>query len=469
MPAASAVSPPAASSPPKAASPPAPARGSAPSPGAPAPGAGAPPLKTASEEYMGDAFADLDALNASEGKTGAPEKGAGDKRPPSKAKSASGAEDDEQGAGTGEREPGESAEVAGASGKPGSEASASGESPKPVKAKELREAYEALKARQKTEFEPEIIRLRSRVQELEAGSGTVPKEAQDRLAAAEQRAAALEQHIRFVDYSKSKEYQEKYWQPYVTAWNAAVRELKGLTMQVENAETGEKTPREVTEADLQYFAALDPAVRRTEINRLFPEDKEEVKRHINEISRTFEASQVALKKAREDSETHAKTAVETQRQIQANRVKLWKETNDAMAAKYPQWFAPAEGDTEGNAVLDKGLALSSLVFSPADLTPDAIESLPKVFKEAISARKFTPELMTRAQAIVARKAANHDRLAHQNHTLQARVKELEESLKQYEESGPDGAPAKGRPRAGTKDFMGDAAAELEALDRAHSA
>lgn len=467
MRAAPAAPPPAVSSPPKAASPPAPARGSSPPSGAPAPGAGAPPGPVTSDAWMADANADLDALNASEGKSGAPKKEAAPKRPPSHP--APGAEDEAPGAGTAEREAAESAEVAGDSGKPGSEVSASGEPPEPVKAKELREAYVALKARLKTELEPEITRLRSRVQELEAGSGTVPKEAQDRLTAAEHRAAELEQHIRFVDYSKSKEYQEKYWQPYVTAWNAATRELKGLTMEVEGEEGMTPTRRDVTEADLQYFATLEPAVRRTEINRLFPEDKEEVKRHINQISQTFEASQVALKKAREDSETHAKTAAETQRQAQANRVKLWKETNDGLAAKYPQWFAPAEGDTEGNAVLDKGLALSSLVFSPADLTPDAIESLPKVFKEAISARKFTPELMTRAQAIVARKAANHDRLAHQNHTLQTRVTELETALNQYEESGPDGVPAKGHPRAGTKDFMGEAASELDAIDRQHPA
>jgi hypothetical protein len=415
---------------------------------------------------MADANADLDALNASDGKSGTPKKESAPKHPPSRP--APGAEEETPGAGTEEREAAESAEVAGASGKSGSEASASGELPKPIKAKELREAYEGLKARVKTELEPEVTRLRARVQELEAGNGTIPKEAQDRLTAAEHRAADLEQHIRFVDYSKSKEYQEKYWQPYVTAWNAATRELKGLTMQTENAETGEKSSREVTEADLQYFAALEPAVRRTEINRLFPEDKEEVKRHINEISRTSEASQVALKKAREDSEKHATTAVETQRAAQANRVKLWKETNDGLAAKYPAWFAPAEGDTEGNAILDKGRALADLVFSPMDLTAEAIELLPKAFAETIKARKtFTQEQIVRMQAIVARKAANHDRLAHQNHTLQARVKELEESLKQYEESGPDGVPAKGRPRTGTKDFMGEAAAELDAIDRQH--
>lgn len=437
-----------------------------PTPAAPPTSAAAPPAparsKTASEDWMADANSDLDALSASEGKSGAPPKDKGPKRSAPVGKSPEEPKGADEAPGHDEPpEPGQAP--------PGDGKAPAGEPAKPVKARELREAYEGLKAKVKTELEPEVTRLRARVTELEQGNGSVPKEVQERLTAAEKRAADLEQHIRFVDYSKSQEYQQKFWQPYVKAWADATRELKGLTMKGED-EAGNETSREVTEADLQYFATLEPGVRRAEINRLFPEDKEEVKRHINEISRLFDVSQSALKQAHEQADATVKSASEQQRQAQASRAKLWKEMNQGLAQKYPAWFAPADGDTEGNGLFDKGRALADLVFSPQDLTKESLDLLPKAFAETIRAGKpFTQEQLVRMHAIIRNKAANHDRLAHKVHGAQERIKELEESLKQYEESGPDGVPAGGKVPRGTKDFMGEAAAELEAIDRAHPA
>jgi type II secretory pathway pseudopilin PulG len=240
-------------------------------------------------------------------------------------------------------------------------------------------------------------------------------------------------------------------------------------MKVADAD-GKETVREVTETDLQYFASLDPASRRTEINRLFPEDKEEVKRHINEISRLYDASQAALQQARQQADGAAKNATEGQRQAQANRASLWKQTNEGLAAKYPAWFAPAENDAEGNTLFDRGRALADLVFSPQDLTKESLDLLPKSFAETIRAGKtFTQEQLVRMHSIIRNKAANHDRLAHQLHAAQSRIEELETSLKEYEESGPDGGRPRSRVPASGKDYMGEAAAELDAIDRAHPA
>jgi hypothetical protein len=410
---------------------------------------------------MADANADLDALDASDGKSGAPpkdERGRFTRKP----------------AGEGEDKQPDDPEAwrGGSKDKPAAPGSAADKAKPPsaeavrIANKDLREAYEGLRARTETELEPEVTRLRSRVAELEKGTAA-PKEVQDRLAAAEKRAAELEQHIRYVDYAKSQEYQDKFWKPYVKAWSDATRELKGLTMQVQG-EDGRPTVREVTDADLQYFASLDPAARRTEINRLFPEDKEEVKRHINEISRLFDASQTALAEARKQAETQSKTATETQRQAAAARAQTWKSTNEGLATKYPAWFAPTEGDAEGNALLDRGRALADLVFSPGDLKREHLDLLPKAFAETIRAGKpFTQEQLVRMHAIIRNKAANHDRLARKLTLAQTRVAELEESLKQYEASGPDG----GRPARGGKgktDFLGEANAELDAIDRKYA-
>jgi hypothetical protein len=158
---------------------------------------------------------------------------------------------------------------------------------------------------------------------------------------------------------------------------------------------------------------------------------------------------------------------EQQQQSQANRVKLWRETNESLATKYPKWFSKSEEDAEGNTLFDRGTALSDLAFNPQDLTPERIDLLPKAFKDQIASGKpFTPGQLTQLHAIVRNKASNHDRLAFQNKTLSARVAELETSLKQYEESGPDRIPAGGERRMpnGEPDF----GTELDALDRKHA-
>jgi len=117
-----------------------------------------------------------------------------------------------------------------------------------------------------------------------------------------------------------------------------------------------------------------------------------------------------------------------------------------LAEKYPKWFGKDEADADGNAVFDRGSAFADLVFSPADLTPERIELLPKAFKEAIESRKpFTPEALVTLHAIARNKLANHDRAISKLKAAAARIAELETSLKEYEESGPD-AVAPGRTR-----------------------
>lgn len=341
-----------------------------------------------------------------------------------------------------------------------------GEEQKPVKAAELRTAYESLKEKVKKEYEPnlqKLTQLEREVQELKATTPELDKAQKERVSAIEKRNAELEAHIKFKDYEESMEYKEQYWKPYEQAWGNATRELKGLTMTVEDPKTGESVTREVTPADLQYLASLEPAVRRTEINRLFPEDKEEVKRHINQISHLFEQTQTAKEKARGEAQTHANTQTEQQQQFQQNRTKLWRQTNEALATKYPNWFNKVEGDNEGNQLFDRGTSLADLAMFPQDLTPEKISMLPKAFQEVIAAKKpFTQDQLVKLHSIVRNKAANHDRLAYQNKSLTARVAELEKSLKEYELSGPDGART-GSLGGANGELSADQ--ELEAMER----
>ncbi len=332
---------------------------------------------------------------------------------------------------------------------------------------ELRRAYDSLKEKFTKEYEPKLKRLpelEAKVKELESRDESTINGTQQEIESVKKRNAELEQHIRFADFEKSTEYRDQFQKPYEDAWGAALRDLRGLTMTVEDPKTGEEVRREVTQADIAYFANLDPAARRTEINRLFPEDKEEVKRHINNISTLAEKAYAAKEKAKGEAETHAKTQTEAQRQAQAQRAKLWQKTNEALATKYPKWFGKDDSDPDGNAVFDKGKAFSDLVFSPGDLTAERIELLPAVFKDAIqSGKPFPPEALVKLHAIAANKLANHDRAITKLKAANARIAELEKSLKEYEDSGPDTIlPSARRPGAVAETSDED---ELRAMDR----
>ncbi len=316
---------------------------------------------------------------------------------------------------------------------------------------ELRAAYANLKEKIAKEYEPqvkELPALKAKLKELESRDESTTKATQDEIAAVKKENAELQQHIRFANYRQSKEYKELEGSVN-EAWSSAMRKLGGISISRTDAESGDVTERELTIDDLARYARLDPKLLWKELKAEIPDAAERttVINHVQKIQDVSEAVFKAEEKAKADSEKNAQTQTEAQRNLQAQRAKLWKQTNEALATKYPKWFGKDEADPEGNELFDKGKALTDLLFDPAALTRDRIALLPARFKEVIeSSKPFAPEDFARLHAIVANKAANHDRLARRNKTLSARVTELEASLKEYEDSGPDAVGAGKRRR-----------------------
>jgi hypothetical protein len=410
---------------------------------------------------LADAFADLDAID--QGKAAPPKPRRGQTQAPKKDGDAANAGD---GQASGTKTDGDGDGSAADASQTGSTAPPAAADGKPVKAKELREAYQALKERESKEYQPEISRLKARVQELESTGGDL-KGLQEKAAAIERRNAELEQHIRFVDFQKSAEYQDRFWKPYVKAWENARRDLNGLQVQFQDETTGEVTARTVTDADLQYIASLEPVQRRQEVKRLFPEDRDEVLRHVNEIVRLAEASEAALGEARQTGDQRLKERLAHARQTQQVRAEAWKSVNESLEKRFPDYFAEKEGDTEGNEVLSKGRVLADLVFNPRAITPAQYEKLPKFVQESVRNNKpLTQEQLALLHATVRNKAAAHDRLARRLASVQKELDDAKKTISQYEQSGPDGGRAVSRrTTTGTGNFMEDAAAELDALDR----
>lgn len=99
------------------------------------------------------------------------------------------------------------------------QAAAAVEEKKPTRMRELGQAYDDLKKKVNTEYEPTIQSLKSKVQELESRKPEDTGPVLAKLTALQKRNAELEQHMGLVDYEKTSEYQTKYVQPFNDQWN----------------------------------------------------------------------------------------------------------------------------------------------------------------------------------------------------------------------------------------------------------
>lgn len=332
---------------------------------------------------------------------------------------------------------------------------------KPVKAAALREAYENLKRRVKEEYEPQLNELKAKLKEAQESKQT--ESLVSELETIKKRRDELEEHIKFLDYQKSSEFQEKYAKPYQEAWNKAVEEMAEIQVTDPDGNV-----RQATAQDLLTLANLPLGEARKLAREMFGEAADDVMAHRRTIRELYTNQQKALEEARAKAGEREK-ALAAQRQVEHQQtLKAWKEANEALAKKYPNWFSKAEGDDEGNTLLDKGFALADLHFiGVKDLTPEQIEMLPDRFKASIKATgNLSKQDRIALDALLRNKIASHSRLALKLKRASERIKELEASLAEYEKSTPPAgraAPTGASPSTGNP--LDDAAAELDAIDK----
>lgn len=308
----------------------------------------------------------------------------------------------------------------------------------------VRKAYDDIKKRVSTELEPEIATLRARVKELEESKPGQDAGFQERLKAAEARRDELENKIAYLDYSKSKDFIDKFEEPITRAWSDAAELIKEIS-----AENDDGTTRPATLDDLVNLANMPHGEARKAANRLFGDSADDVMLHRAEIIKLARAKERALA----DAEKNAGERAKQNQAQQAERVKAtqaaWTGANESLAKKFPNMFGKKEGDEEGNTLLEKGFALADRLFSPSK------DTSPKSEQEAVA-----------IHALMRHKIANHDRLALWLKKTRGELKEALEKLKQYEESEPTGGLG-GKPSAGGGDNWGTESAmrELESLDK----
>jgi hypothetical protein len=181
----------------------------------------------------------------------------------------------------------------------------------------------------------------------------------------------LEDEIRYVNYEKSPEFEDKYHKPYLKAWNKAMAELGEIN--VEDIETGESRP--MAPKDLLKLVNLSLGEARTLADKLYGNLANDVMAHRNKVKEVWDARAEALAEARtQGAEREKKMHDDFQSRVSAINSEVtetWQKANEAAIKdeKYGPMFVPIEGDQDGNQRLAKGFELVDRAFKENPMDP----------------------------------------------------------------------------------------------------
>jgi hypothetical protein len=260
------------------------------------------------------------------------------------------------------------------------------------------------------------------------------KENEDRLTAAERRAAEMTEDLRYYNSEKYDPEILKVNADYDSAWKRAISELAELS--VTDSNTGQ--PRPLQTEDLLALVNMPLQKAREIATEAFGSFADDVMAHRKEIRGIFEQKMKALEDLKKNGAERDKTRLEAAKKIRGeieNQVKgFWEKEVTAVIANehYGKFFKPVEGDQEWNTRLEKGYKLVDDAYARnvADpgLTPQEREAL------------------VRRHVAVRNRAAAFEGMRLMAQRLQAKLEAAEKKLAAYEGSTPNNSP--GSPATG---------------------
>lgn len=228
----------------------------------------------------------------------------------------------------------------------------------------------------------------------------------------------LGEEIKYVNYERSPEYAEQYDKPYKQAVAGAIKAISEF--EVTNPDG---TTRAGTDADFWAIAnAPDYKTAKTRAKELFGDDTDAATALAfrAKVLESIEKAEAAKQEYRTKGEEREKQTQE-QRQRQSQEAKAqWEKLNEEAEKKYPDLFAPKEGDTKWNELRSKGFERVKAAFNG----------------------KSNPAL----DSMIYMKAGAFDAVKYERDSLRTQLKEAEEKIAEYEGS----EPGTGSPEAETK-------------------
>lgn len=287
---------------------------------------------------------------------------------------------------------------------------------KPVKAAELRSAYETLK--QKTaSLERELTTLRAKP----AAEDPDKKVLLEKVTTLEAHAQKMAEQLRILDFEQDPEFKSKYEKPVTDAYTEGRHKVSQFSVN-----DGDGSVRRGVERDFDEImqigdedAAWDKAIEK------FGQKASAVMSARDKVHEAYKNKVAALDENKKTVAERFKTRSEQQAQQRAQMEANHKAAHEAflklnadIAEKLPTFFKPIDGDDEGNEILKKGFEMADRVFMP-------------------STREDPRELL-KLHTLVRNKAAGFDRQVHLNKKLRAELEAANAKVAEYEASQPNG-------------------------------
>lgn len=302
----------------------------------------------------------------------------------------------------------------------------------PVKAAELRAAYENLKkehAALKAEREKEKA--------AKPAEDPEKKTLLESLDATKKRVAELEEKLKFTNFQESEEYKVKYHQPFIDAYTMGRN--RAASLKVTDSE-GNERPGTAADFDAIMQAPTDEAAA-TLAAEMFGTKAPMVLYHrerVQEISAAAAKAQEDFKKGaeqrtKEEVEKNARSKADAEKAAAERNKFFWEQAKAGIEAN-PEIFKVEEGDTETADLLRKSTATVDLGMNL--LTPDRIDELSDQVKSKLVNGKLPPHELTRLHAAIHTRAIGYPILGKKLKAARAKIAELETALAEYQKSEP---------------------------------
>jgi hypothetical protein len=288
----------------------------------------------------------------------------------------------------------------------------------PASLKQFREQYEMTKK--------ERDDLASKVAELErARSEGTKKEIEEATKALKaemdsirKNAEELDTEVRYLNYTRSGEYKQKYEAPLREAWQTALGDIEGIRVT-----DADGTERDASHEDIMAILNVPVAKAAIIAQEMFGAAAPEIMAHRRRI---LELTQARDKSIAEWKEKGSQREVEQKKQLESRQSRS-RELFDSQFTEFEkshnQLFGREDGDEEGNKLLDESDRLIKIALKGEGIDADM------GYDDKV-------DLITKAQAQVALRARAYGRERLRVIRLQQKVAELEKKVGKVRSSEP---------------------------------
>jgi hypothetical protein len=290
--------------------------------------------------------------------------------------------------------------------------------PEPTSIKQFREQYDLTK-KERDDFAAKVSELeRARSEGTRKEVEEATKSLKAEMDSIRKNAEELDTEVRYLNYTRSGEYKQKYETPLREAWQTALGDIDGLRVT-----DADGTEREANHHDI--MAVLNVPVAKAAIiaQETFGPAAPEMMHHRR---RLLELTQARDKSIAEWKEKGAQREVERSKQVEGRQSRsreLFESQFSDYEKSHPQLFGREDGDDDGNKLLDESDRLIRIALKGEGVDADM------GYEDKV-------DLITKAQAQVALRARAYGRERLRVIRLQQKVAELEKKVGKVRSSEP---------------------------------